>query len=53
MIRYGILGAARIAEAFAREKPVNADITAVASRDLKKANTFAKQFNIPMAFGSY
>jgi len=53
MIRYGILGAARIARAFAREKLENAEISAVASRDLGKAKTFSEEFGIPTAYGSY
>ena len=53
MIRYGILGAARIARAFAREKPGNAEIAAIASRDIEKAKDFAREFQIPTAYGSY
>ena len=53
MIRYGILGAARIARAFAREKPGNAEIAAIASRDIEKAKDFAREFQIPTSYGSY
>lgn len=53
MIRYGILGAARIARAFAREHPRNGKIEAIASRDLSKAQEFASEFNIKNAYGSY
>ncbi len=53
MIRYGILGTARIARAFALEHPKNGNIGAIASRDLSKAQAFADEFNIPRAYGSY
>jgi len=53
MIRYGILGTARIARAFAQEKPNNAEISAIASRDLDKAKIFAEEFKISTAYGSY
>lgn len=53
MIRYGILGTARIARAFAKEKPNNAEIAAIASRDLDKAKIFAEEFEISTAYGSY
>lgn len=53
MIRYGILGTARIARAFAQEKPDNAEIAAIASRDLDRAKIFAEEFEISTAYGSY
>ncbi|MFH1941045.1 MAG: Gfo/Idh/MocA family oxidoreductase [bacterium] len=53
MIRYGILGTANIARTFAREKSINAEITAIASRNIDKAKTFAKEFNIPETYSSY
>jgi len=53
MIRFGILGAARIAGAFALEKPANAELSAVASRDLEKARRFADEYRIPRVHGSY
>lgn len=53
MIHYGILGTARIARAFAREKPQNAEISAIASREINKAKKFADEFHIPRAYGTY
>lgn len=53
MIRYGILGTGRIARSFAGEKPDNAELAAVASRDIKKAKHFAEEFSIPKTFGAY
>jgi predicted dehydrogenase len=60
MLRVGIIGAARIApEAVIKPVQENADlaakvvIQAVAARDLAKAQAFADEHGIPMAFGSY
>jgi predicted dehydrogenase len=54
-LRLGILGCANIAKQFARD--VNGSplvsIQAVASRDLAKAQAFAKNFDITRAHGSY
>ncbi len=56
MIRIGILGAARIAPR-GIVTPANAllgaEVVAIASRDLERAQDFAAQHSIPMAFGSY
>ena len=56
MIRIGILGAARIAPR-GIVTPANAilgaEVTAIAARDLARAQKFAAQHSIPMAFGSY
>ncbi|MEO8855313.1 MAG: Gfo/Idh/MocA family oxidoreductase [Ginsengibacter sp.] len=48
-IRWAILGAGRIANAFAKDFPLmqNAELVAVASGDKEKASNFAKQYNIP------
>lgn len=54
-LRFGILGAANIAHAFAAGV-VRADsirISAIASRDAAKAETFAREFGIERHFGSY
>jgi len=54
-LRFGILGAANIARAFA-VAVADSDrvkVVAVASRDLKKARTFAQEFGIERAHGSY
>ena len=55
MIRFGIVGAGNIAKKFAKDiKAVpNAQLVAVASRTLEKAEVFAKEFNIKHKFGSY
>ena len=56
MLRIGILGAARIAARAmihpAREVP-SATVAAVAARDEARANAFAVQHAIPVAYGSY
>src|SRR5574337_1014749 len=51
-IRWAILGAGRIANAFAKEFLLmqNAELAAVASSDKQKAFNFAKEYNIPKAF---
>ncbi len=55
-LRFGILGAARIAPA-ALVKPArvvsDVEIVAVAARDEKKASAFARQHNIPRILDSY
>ena len=55
-VRFGILGAARIAP-IAMVKPAaeesEADVTAVAARDLERARRFAARHKIPTAYGSY
>src|SRR6185503_11224588 len=56
MIRIGILGAARIAPrgiVTPANELLGAEVTAVASRDLDRARTFASQHSIPLALGSY
>jgi predicted dehydrogenase len=55
-IRWGILGAAKIATTKvipAMQRASNCEIAAIASRDLSKAQSAAKEFGIPSAFGSY
>jgi predicted dehydrogenase len=51
-IRWAILGAGRIANAFAKDFPLmqNAELTAVAARDKERAKIFAEQYHIPHAF---
>jgi predicted dehydrogenase len=55
-VRFGILGAARIAPV-AMVKPAaeetEAEVTAVAARDLERARRFAAKHKIPAAYGSY
>lgn len=55
-VRFGILGAARIAP-IAMVKPAaeesEAEVTAIAARDLERARRFAAKHKIPMAYGSY
>ncbi|WP_257212978.1 Gfo/Idh/MocA family protein [Maribacter sp. 4U21] len=55
MIRWGIVGAGNIAHTFAKDMALVKDnaITAVASRDVTKAQEFAAHYNAPHAFGSY
>ncbi|HEX6637058.1 MAG TPA: Gfo/Idh/MocA family oxidoreductase, partial [Steroidobacteraceae bacterium] len=56
MIRIGILGAARIAPrgiVTPANETLGAEVVAVGSRDLDRAQSFAAQHSIPMAFGSY
>ena len=55
MIRFGIVGAGGIAAKFARDivHCEGAVATAVASRNLERANEFKTEHNIEFAFGSY
>lgn len=55
MIRFGIVGAGRIARKFANDIRVvdNATITAVASRSIDRARAFANEFAIAHTFGRY
>ena len=54
-IRWGILGPGGIAHKFATGLKAipDAEITAVGSRDLQRANAFADTFNIPHRHGNY
>lgn len=54
-INWGIIAPGIIANNFAESMKYvsNSNITAVGSRSLKRASEFAKQFNIPKAYGSY
>ncbi|MCF8567115.1 Gfo/Idh/MocA family oxidoreductase [Alicyclobacillus tolerans] len=55
-VRWGVLGTARIAEQQvipAIQKAAHAQLTAVASRSLTKAQEFAARNNIVKAYGSY
>lgn len=54
-VRWGIIGAGRIAHTFARDIGLagNARLAAVASRSLESAQTFAAQYDIGKAHGSY
>lgn len=53
MVRFGILGTARIARAFLGYPMDNAAFVAIASRDAEKAKAFAQEFNLPHYYGSY
>ena len=54
MIRFGILGAGRIAHTFAQAIQSTPGIMhAVASRDLKRAQSFQSRYPIAKAYGSY
>jgi predicted dehydrogenase len=56
MIRIGILGAARIAPrgiVTPANELLGVEVVAVAARDTDRAQSFASQHSIPMAFGSY
>lgn len=55
-IRWGILGGASIAETTfipAIKKARNAELLAIASRDLNKARAWAEKFELKRAYGSY
>jgi len=54
-IRWGIIGLGGIAQKFANDLNLveSAEITAVASRSLDKAEEFGKQYRAKLAFGSY
>ncbi|MGO1592146.1 MAG: Gfo/Idh/MocA family protein [Ancrocorticia sp.] len=54
-LRWGIIGAGGIARTFARDVPAysRSRIVAVASRELGRAEAFAKEFGIDRAYGSY
>jgi len=55
IIRWGILGAGRIARKFASDLRLveDAQLTAVGARTQQGADTFAAEFNIPHSHGSY
>ena len=55
MTRWGILGPGRIAHKFAQDLLTlpDAQLYAVASSDQQRADEFAKEYNIPHAFGTY
>lgn len=56
MIRIGILGAARIAPrgiVTPANETLGAEVVAIAARNLERAQNFAAQHSIPLAFGSY
>jgi predicted dehydrogenase len=55
MMRFGILGAGRIAGGFAscNKEYAEARIDSIGSRDLSKAKEFAGRFELPRAYGSY
>jgi xylose dehydrogenase (NAD/NADP) len=54
-LRWGVLGAARIADVLVRafRKSNNGELAGVASRDLQRAQLWARERDIPHAFGSY
>ncbi len=54
-IRWGIIGPGKIAHNFAKDLKLVSDggLTAVASRNIEKAELFAKEYNAKHAFGSY
>ncbi len=55
MVRFGLIGAGTIARKFATDIQVveGAELVAVASRSIEKANKFADEFEIENRFGSY
>ena len=55
LIRWGIVGAGRIAKTFATDIAFapHAQLTGVASRELSRAQAFADDFSIATAYGSY
>ena len=54
-IRWGIVGPGKIARKFTEDLLLfkDAEVTAVASRNLERAKAFAKEFRISSTFGSY
>lgn len=54
-IKWGIVGPGKIATDFTEDLKLvqDAEVAAVASRNLERAQQFADNFNIPNAFGSY
>lgn len=54
-IRWGILGTGTIAHKFAADLKFveHAELVAVGSRSLENAKSFAKEFDLPLSFGSY
>ena len=54
-IKWGILSTGKIAHKFAEDliRVESAELQAVGSRNLKKAQEFAQRFDVPNAFGSY
>lgn len=54
-IRWGIIGLGKIANKFAQDiqNVENCELYAVASRHQEKANSFAKQYNVKKAYGTY
>ncbi|NER14038.1 Gfo/Idh/MocA family oxidoreductase [Leptobacterium flavescens] len=55
VVRWGIIGPGRIAHKFAQDlqQVAQAELYAVASRDLKKAEEFASEYNAPRSYGTY
>ena len=54
-IRWGIVGPGKIARKFVSDLLLveDADVSAVASRSLERAQAFAKEYNVAHIFGSY
>ena len=54
-MRWGIMGPGGIARLFTKElkTSTNAEVYAVGSRSIDRANAFAESFEIPKAYGSY
>ncbi|MGD1856607.1 MAG: Gfo/Idh/MocA family protein [Leptolyngbyaceae cyanobacterium] len=55
MIRWGVLGTGTVASQFIEglKAVPNAQLWAIGSRTLEKAQNFASMFNVPKAYGSY
>jgi predicted dehydrogenase len=54
MIRFGVIGAGRIAKTFSLAvNGIHETLYAIASRDLEKANQFKEEFGYQKAYGSY
>jgi predicted dehydrogenase len=54
-IKWGIIGAGKIARKFAKDLQTlpDAQLWAIASQDIARADAFAKEFEMPHAFGTY
>ncbi len=54
-LKWGIIGLGKIAHAFVKDLLLveDVEISAVASRSIEKAKSFANEYNAPKAYGSY
>ncbi len=54
MVKFGVIGAGRIADTFSKAvSGIHENLYAIASRDLNKAEEYAKKYGYEKAYGSY